>query len=96
MREAFPPSADLMLRDWERVLGLPEECIPYPTTFAGRQAAVALQLENGDGAVLLMRDRQLLFAFQQQDVPWRSAATGDVLEQSRDSGFIKREDRDAR
>ena len=50
MREAFPPRADLMLRDWERVLGLPEECIPYPTTFAGRQAAVAEKLARRPGA----------------------------------------------
>lgn len=50
MREAFPPSANLMLADWERVLGLPEECVPVPTTFAERQAAVRDKLARRPGA----------------------------------------------
>lgn len=49
-REAFPPSADLMLSDWERVLGLPDACIPYPETFVERQAAVADKLARRPGA----------------------------------------------
>lgn len=39
--ETDPRLANLMLSDWERAFGLPDECIPFPpTTLSGRRAAL--------------------------------------------------------
>lgn len=51
--EAFPPTSTpaLLLTDWERVLGLPEECLPVTDlTVAERQAAVREKLARRPGA----------------------------------------------
>jgi len=49
--EAFPPTADLMLPDWERVLGLPEPCLPVTgDTLAERQTKVREKLQRRPGA----------------------------------------------
>lgn len=47
--EAFPPTADLLLSDWERVLGLPEPCLPAATTVPERRAAVLEKLRRRPG-----------------------------------------------
>lgn len=49
VREAFPPTSELLLSDWERVLGLPEPCIPVPQTMPERQAAVLEKLQRRPG-----------------------------------------------
>lgn len=48
--EAFPPDAQAMLSDWERVLGLPEPCLPVVETVAERRAAVLEKLQRRPGA----------------------------------------------
>lgn len=48
--EAFPPTSLWLLPDWERVLGLPEPCIPLDDlTIAERQALVAEKLARRPG-----------------------------------------------
>lgn len=48
--EAFPPTALYLLPDWERVLGLPEPCLPLEDlTIAERQALVAEKLARRPG-----------------------------------------------
>lgn len=48
--EAFPPSANALLPDWERVLGLPEPCLPVAgLTIAERQQAVLEKLQRRPG-----------------------------------------------
>jgi uncharacterized protein YmfQ (DUF2313 family) len=47
--EAFPPAAQGMLSDWERVLGLPEPCLPIVETEAERRAAVIEKLQRRPG-----------------------------------------------
>lgn len=47
--EAFPPTALLLLADWERVIGLPEPCLPAAETIAERQAAVIEKLRRRPG-----------------------------------------------
>lgn len=48
--EAYPPTADAMLPDWERVLGLPEQCLPLTgQTLAERQLAVEEKLQRRPG-----------------------------------------------
>lgn len=50
LSESFPPWSIDMLSDWERVLGLPEPCLPVGTpTIAERQAAVAEKLARRPG-----------------------------------------------
>ena len=47
--EYFPPTANLLLDDWERVFGLPGDCGTPPTDLAERQAAVEARLAaHGD------------------------------------------------
>jgi len=48
--EAFPPHSYHMLPDWERVLGLPEPCIPAAQTLEERRAAVSEKLSRRPGA----------------------------------------------
>jgi uncharacterized protein YmfQ (DUF2313 family) len=50
LTEAFPPTSYLMLPDWERVLGLPEPCIPAAQTLDERRAAVLEKLRRRPGA----------------------------------------------
>lgn len=53
--ESYPPSSDLTLADWERVLGLPEPCLPVVgMTVPERQAAVREKLARRPGR----QDRQ--------------------------------------
>lgn len=48
--EAFPPTAIDLLSDWERVLGLPEPCLPETDdTIAERQAKVTEKLRRRPG-----------------------------------------------
>lgn len=47
--EAFPPTSLQLLPDWERVLGLPEPCLPAAQTIPERQAAVAEKLARRPG-----------------------------------------------
>lgn len=48
--EAFPPTAELLLPDWERVLGLPEPCLPVTgDTLAERQRKVTEKLQRRPG-----------------------------------------------
>lgn len=48
--EAFPPSADALLPDWERVLGLPEPCLPVTgDTIAERRLKVREKLQRRPG-----------------------------------------------
>jgi len=48
--EAFPPSSNLLLSDWERVLGLPEPCLPVTgLTIAERHQAVLEKLQRRPG-----------------------------------------------
>lgn len=50
LTEAFPPRAVDTLSDWERVLGLPEPCLPVTgLTVAERQQAVAEKLARRPG-----------------------------------------------
>jgi len=48
-RESFPCTAIEMLPDWERVLGLPDECTPPAQSLAERQRAVCLKLAARGG-----------------------------------------------
>lgn len=49
--EAFPPTSIDLLADWERVLGLPEPCLPLADlTVAERQRQVAEKLARRPGA----------------------------------------------
>jgi uncharacterized protein YmfQ (DUF2313 family) len=49
--EAFPPTSLDLLADWERVLGLPEPCLPLADlTVAERQRLVAEKLSRRPGA----------------------------------------------
>lgn len=48
-REAFPPTSIELLPDWEQVLGLPDPCLPTPSTTSARQAAVAARLAATGG-----------------------------------------------
>lgn len=51
--EAFPPRANELLTDWERVLGLPEPCLGVDVadlTIAERQAAIGEKLARRPGA----------------------------------------------
>ncbi len=49
--EAFPPTSLDLLADWERVLGLPEPCLPLvDLTVAERQRQVAEKLSRRPGA----------------------------------------------
>lgn len=48
--EAFPLSAQAMLQDWERVLGLPEPCYPVSLTLAERRLQVEEKLKRRPGA----------------------------------------------
>jgi uncharacterized protein YmfQ (DUF2313 family) len=48
--EAFPPTSDEMLADWERVFGLPDGCLPLDATLEARQATVAGRLIARGGA----------------------------------------------
>lgn len=57
--EAFPPTSDLLLPDWERVLGLPEPCIPVTgDTVAERRLKVREKLQRRPGR----QDRDYFFA----------------------------------
>jgi uncharacterized protein YmfQ (DUF2313 family) len=47
--EAFPPTSVELLSQWETVLGLPDPCLPTPSSTAARQAAVALRLTATGG-----------------------------------------------
>ncbi|MGE0768957.1 MAG: YmfQ family protein [Hyphomicrobiaceae bacterium] len=56
--EAYPPTALDLLADWERVLGLPEPCLPVTDlTIAERQAQVREKLARRPGA----QSRQYFF-----------------------------------
>jgi len=56
--EAFPPTSLDLLPDWERVLGLPEPCLPVTDlTIAERQQQVAEKLARRPGA----QSRQYFF-----------------------------------
>lgn len=49
--EAFPPTSELLLTDWERVLGLPEPCLPDTAeTLPERRAKVIEKLQRRPGA----------------------------------------------
>lgn len=52
LREAFPPlaSPELLLPDWERVLGLPEPCFPAALTLEERRLQVLEKLQRRPGA----------------------------------------------
>lgn len=47
--EAFPPTASLLLTDWERVLGLPEPCFPSAQTLEERRLQVREKLGRRPG-----------------------------------------------
>ena len=47
--ETDPRYADEMLSDWERALGLPDGCIPAPTTIQGRRDALIAKLTATGG-----------------------------------------------
>lgn len=48
--EAFPPAADALLPDWERVLGLPEPCLPVTgDTITDRRIKVLEKLQRRPG-----------------------------------------------
>lgn len=47
--EAFPPTSYNMLPDWERVLGLPEECFPAAQTLEERRLHVLEKLRRRPG-----------------------------------------------
>lgn len=47
--EAFPPTSNYLLPDWERVLGLPEPCFPAAQTFEERQLQVRDKLARRPG-----------------------------------------------
>lgn len=47
--EAFPPHSFHLLPDWERVLGLPEECFPAALTLEERRKAVLEKLRRRPG-----------------------------------------------
>lgn len=47
--ESFPPTSLELLPDWERVLGLPEPCLPAPESIPERQAKVAEKLARRPG-----------------------------------------------
>lgn len=47
--EAFPPTSHLLLSDWERVLGLPEPCLPAAQTLEERRLAVVEKLARRPG-----------------------------------------------
>lgn len=44
LREIYPPSTVEMLSDWERALGLPDECTPLGETLQVRRARVVAKL----------------------------------------------------
>lgn len=46
IEEADPRTTDELLEDWERVLGLPEECGTPPSTLAGRRLAAYTKLTS--------------------------------------------------
>ena len=48
-QESFPCSAVQLLSDWERVLGLPDECTPSGQSLAERQQAVCQKLTARGG-----------------------------------------------
>lgn len=48
--EAFPPRSSDLLPDWERVLGLPEPCLPAAQTLDERRAAVLEKLQRRPGS----------------------------------------------
>ena len=48
-RESWPPSALEMLADWERVLGLPDICMPAVTALEERRAHVISRLRARGG-----------------------------------------------
>lgn len=50
LSEAFPPTSYQLLPDWERVLGLPEPCLPAAETLIERRAAVFEKLRRRPGA----------------------------------------------
>jgi len=61
--EAFAPSSLDLLTDWERVLGLPEPCLPVSDlTIAERQAQVREKLARRPGA----QSRQYFFEIAQR------------------------------
>ena len=47
-RQVDPAAGDESLADWERVLGLPDECGPTPVTILERRRAVLGRLTAGD------------------------------------------------
>lgn len=47
--EAFPPTSVELLPDWETVFGLPDPCLPTPSSTGARQAAVAARLAATGG-----------------------------------------------
>lgn len=47
--EADPRTTSELLPDWERVLGLPDPCVPAGQTFQQRRAAVVAKLTNTGG-----------------------------------------------
>lgn len=56
--EAFPPASDALLPDWERVLGLPEPCLPAAgDTIAERRLKVREKLRRRPGR----QDRDYFF-----------------------------------
>lgn len=48
--EAFPPTSEDMLTDWERVLGLPEPCFPLALTLEERRLQIREKLARRPGA----------------------------------------------
>lgn len=53
LRNAFPATAGSLLTDWEKALGLPDDCaIGEMTTIARRRAAVVTKLTGGGGLSL--------------------------------------------
>lgn len=47
--EAFPPTANKLLTDWERVLGLPEPCFPAALTLEERRLQIREKLARRPG-----------------------------------------------
>jgi uncharacterized protein YmfQ (DUF2313 family) len=49
--EAFPPDANALLDDWERVLGLPDPCVQSVLTVAERRVAIREKLARRPGSL---------------------------------------------
>jgi len=50
LREAYPGTASEALADWERITGLPDPCLPAPSSLQGRRRAVLFKLAARGGS----------------------------------------------